>query len=51
MQKLLADVHESASLIDVGERKFHELRKQPGFPAPVALGQRCLRWRVAELQA
>lgn len=32
-------------------RAFDELRKQPGFPKPVALSPRNLRWRRADLDA
>lgn len=49
--KLLASAVESAEIIDVSERKFHDLRKNPDFPKPVTLGPRCLRWRVEDLQA
>lgn len=40
-----------ASLLDISERKFHELRKREDFPRPVVLGARVVRWRVAELMA
>lgn len=52
MKKLLVDAAEGADTLGVSERNFHELRKVPGFPAPVAgLGKRMIRWRMAELEA
>lgn len=37
-----------ARILGVSLRTFHKLR--PQLPAPVELGPRCLRWRVAELR-
>jgi hypothetical protein len=31
------------------ERRFHELRREPGFPAAVVLGARSVRWLREEL--
>jgi len=43
---------ESAALLCVGVRKFHQLRKTAEWlPQPIALGPRCLRWSRAELLA
>jgi predicted DNA-binding transcriptional regulator AlpA len=42
----------AAALLGVSERSFAELRKRPGFPAPVALfGPLRPRWRVADILA
>lgn len=41
---------DASRILGVSERKFHALRHTPGFPQPIQLGPRCLRWRVAELQ-
>ena len=50
-RNLLATVAEGAAIVGVGERKFQDLRKTPGFPEAIALGPRCLRFRVADLEA
>lgn len=50
MQKILLSAVEAASYLGVCERKFHSLRHEPGFPAPVSLGKRALRWRVSDLE-
>jgi hypothetical protein len=52
MQKLLLSAVEAAAYLSVCERKFHSLRHEPGFPAPISLsGRRAfLRWRVSDLQ-
>ena len=47
--KLLVDTREAASLLDVSERRFQQLRKDPGFPRPVELGPRTIRWRTTDL--
>jgi predicted DNA-binding transcriptional regulator AlpA len=49
MRVMVSAVH-AAEMFGVSERKFHELRHRTGFPAPVDLGPRCKRWRVAELE-
>jgi hypothetical protein len=48
-EPLLADARDSAVILDVCLRQFHALR--PKLPAPVVLGVRSVRWRVAELRA
>lgn len=51
---ILLPAPECARLLGIGERTFHELRNEdPTFPKPIALGgrARCLRWRVADLEA
>jgi predicted DNA-binding transcriptional regulator AlpA len=42
---------EGARLLGVSERRFHDLRRQPSFPAAVVLGARCVRWHRDELGA
>jgi predicted DNA-binding transcriptional regulator AlpA len=49
MRVMVSAIH-AAEMFGVSERKFHELRHRPGFPAPVDLGPRCKRWRVADLE-
>ncbi len=48
---LLAKAELGAKIIDVSERKFHELRHTPDFPKPVLLSPRCVRWRIDDLVA
>ena len=49
MRALLTDV-ESAALLGISRRKFHELRGEPWWSVrAVALGPRLLRWSTAEL--
>lgn len=47
--RILVDAVGAAALYSVKERSFHELRRAPGFPLPVILGQRAVRWRVSDL--
>jgi predicted DNA-binding transcriptional regulator AlpA len=46
---VLLSAPQAAQLLGVSERKFHELRREPGFPSAVLLGARCVRWHVHEL--
>ena len=46
---ILVDAVEGAQLLRISERRFHELRREPGFPAAVVLGARCVRWLREEL--
>jgi predicted DNA-binding transcriptional regulator AlpA len=47
---LLTDA-ESAALLRVGTRTFHDLRDEPWMPRAIVLGPRLLRWSRAELEA
>lgn len=47
---LLLSARQAATLIGFGERMFHEFRKRDGFPSPVVLGPRAVRWRREEIQ-
>jgi predicted DNA-binding transcriptional regulator AlpA len=49
--RILVDAKAAAALLAVSERKFHGLRKEPGFPFPVLLGSRAVRWRIADLRS
>jgi predicted DNA-binding transcriptional regulator AlpA len=40
MLPILVDAVEGAQLLRISERRFHELRREPGFPAAVVLGAR-----------
>ena len=46
---ILVDAVEGAQLLRISERRFHELRREPGFPAAVVLGARSVRWLRDEL--
>jgi predicted DNA-binding transcriptional regulator AlpA len=48
-EKELLNFRESAALLGVSIRTFHALRAEAWMPAPLALGERLLRWRRAEL--
>ena len=48
-ESVLVDALEGARLLQVSERKFHELRHTSEFPAAVVLGPRCVRWLRFEL--
>ena len=49
MVPILVDAVEGARLLRISERRFHELRRESGFPAAVVLGARCVRWLREEL--
>jgi predicted DNA-binding transcriptional regulator AlpA len=49
--RLLLDAKESAVALRIGERAFHALRRHPGFPRPITLGARTVRWRLDDLHA
>jgi len=49
-EKLLVSIVEGAQLLDVSERMFHKMRHEPGFPAAVALSERCKRYKVSDLK-
>jgi predicted DNA-binding transcriptional regulator AlpA len=49
-QPLILSAFDAARVLSVSERKFHALRQTPGFPQPLELGPRCLRWRVSDLE-
>jgi hypothetical protein len=36
-------------MLGISERRYHELRREPGFPEAVLLGARCVRWHRDEL--
>lgn len=48
--RILLSAVESANFLGVSERLFHDIRHRPGFPRPVQLSPRCVRWRLDELQ-
>lgn len=50
--RLVDDADSAATALGVSLRTFAELRKRPGFPAPIALlGPLRPRWRRADLVA
>lgn len=50
--RLLLSILDVADALGVAERTAHKLRtNDPDFPKPIALSERCLRWRVSDLQA
>lgn len=51
MQPLLLKAADAARLCNVSERTFHDLRHREGFPQPVTLGERAVRWRTRDIEA
>jgi predicted DNA-binding transcriptional regulator AlpA len=49
MHPILLKAHEAAQMLGISERAFHTLRHQDGFPQPVTLGERAVRWRTSEI--
>jgi len=50
-EPLIVPALDAARALSISERKFHSLRRTPGFPQGISLGERCLRFRVADLEA
>lgn len=48
--KLLLDINEVAGALGVGRRTAYALRERPGFPQPVALGSRVIRYRADDVR-
>jgi predicted DNA-binding transcriptional regulator AlpA len=46
---VLLSAPQAAQLLGISERRFHELRREAGFPQAVVLGLRCVRWHRTEL--
>ena len=42
---------EARELYRVSRATWDRMRRRPGFPVPVRLSARCLRWRFTELLA
>lgn len=42
---------EARDFLKVSRATFDRLRSRAGFPKPVRLSQRCIRWRTAQLIA
>jgi predicted DNA-binding transcriptional regulator AlpA len=45
----LLNIKQACAELGVSERKFHQLRAEPWFPAPVVLGPRCSKFVRDEL--
>lgn len=50
IRALLLNAVEAALFLGISERKFHAMRGSEGFPAPVYLGARSVRFRAADLE-
>jgi predicted DNA-binding transcriptional regulator AlpA len=48
--KLLLDINEVAGALGVGRRTAYALRERPGFPQPVTLGSRVIRYRAGDVR-
>ena len=47
----LISVGDIRVLFKLGRTAAYELTHRPGFPAPVQVSRRCLRWRASEVDA
>lgn len=47
----LVSVSDIRMLFKLGRTAAYELTRRPGFPAPVHLSRRCLRWWASEIDA
>lgn len=50
MQEFLTS-REARALYRVSRATWDRMRWRPGFPLPVRLSARCLRWRISDLLA
>jgi predicted DNA-binding transcriptional regulator AlpA len=50
-QPLLPTAPAAAAIIGVSKHMFHLLRKREGFPNPIVLDPRAVRWRRLEIEA
>jgi len=51
MREEFLRTRDARELLRVSRATFARLQKRDGFPRPIRLGARCLRWRVSELVA
>ena len=51
MQPILVSINEVAAMLGVSRRTAYAMRARPGFPRPVVLAQRSIRYRTAEVEA
>jgi predicted DNA-binding transcriptional regulator AlpA len=47
----LMSVSDIRMLFKLGRTAAYQLTRRPGFPAPVQLSRRCLRWWASEIDA
>ena len=47
----LMSISDIRMLFKLGRTAAYELTRRPGFPAPVQLSRRCLRWWASEVDA
>jgi predicted DNA-binding transcriptional regulator AlpA len=47
----LISVSDIRALFKLGRTAAYELTRRPGFPAPVQVSRRCLRWWASEVDA
>lgn len=47
----LVSISDIRMLFKLGRTAAYELTRRPGFPAPVAVSRRCLRWWASEVDA
>lgn len=49
-ERVYVRTRDVTELFDIDRAKLHELSKIPGFPKPLKLGHRTLRWRLKDVQ-
>jgi predicted DNA-binding transcriptional regulator AlpA len=47
----LMSISDIRTLFKLGRTAAYELTRRPGFPAPVQVSRRCLRWWASEVDA
>jgi predicted DNA-binding transcriptional regulator AlpA len=50
MEPLLLDINQVAAALGVGRRTAYVLRGRPGFPKPIPLGSRVVRYRADDVR-
>lgn len=48
---LLMDKHELGKMLDIGQRKLHQVLQEDWMPRGIELGPRCVRWNRDEVAA
>jgi predicted DNA-binding transcriptional regulator AlpA len=48
---ILLTSDEAARLLGISKRTFHNLRHADGFPKPLVLSERIVRWRAKDIEA
>lgn len=49
--RLLAAIDDVCDMVSLGRSQIYAMVADGRFPAPLSLGRRCSRWRVADVRA